>query len=119
KEWVAARELRPNDRVMLHDHRAFAGWRGRYGAAERYLMGLLVGDGCLHKDYGAVLYICDQEQIAVDNGDTPHVSGSGGIIAAAEAAIAKIGHRGDYRSFGVPDSARRRSKRSLALGRLA
>src|SRR5207248_4945302 len=65
KEWVAARDLRPNDRVMLHDHRAFAGWAGRYGAAEGYLTGLLLGDGYLHKDYGAVLYVWDEDQIAV------------------------------------------------------
>jgi ribonucleoside-diphosphate reductase alpha chain len=116
---VCARELRPNDRVVLHDHRAFAGWPGGYGAAEGYLMGLLVGDGCLHKDYGAVLYAWDEEQLAVVNGDAPPVSGSAGIISAAEAAIAKIGHRGDYRTFGAPDSAGRRTKRSLALARLA
>ena len=82
-------------------------------------MGLLLGDGNLHKDYGAVLYVWDEDQIAVANGDAPSVSGSAGIIAAAEAAIGKIGYRGGYRTFGAPDSARRRAKRSLALGRLA
>ncbi len=43
KEWTDAADLKPGDRVMLHDHRQFSGWSGLYGEKEGYLIGLLSG----------------------------------------------------------------------------
>jgi ribonucleoside-diphosphate reductase alpha chain len=44
-EWIKAGDLRVDDRVVLHDHRAAAHWPGQYGENEGYLLGLLIGDG--------------------------------------------------------------------------
>ncbi|MBI2883264.1 MAG: ribonucleoside reductase class II, partial [Candidatus Methylomirabilis oxyfera] len=46
-EWTEAGQLRPGDRVLLHDHRELTGWGGAYTEGEGYLVGLLVGDGTL------------------------------------------------------------------------
>jgi ribonucleoside-diphosphate reductase alpha chain len=44
-EWVAAEELQPGDKVMLHDHRAIESWDGVGTFNEGWLLGSLVGDG--------------------------------------------------------------------------
>ncbi len=66
-EWVPASAPRAGDRVVLHDHTAFAGWTGTYGADEGYLMGLLVGDGVLKGDR-AVLSVWDPDLRRESNG---------------------------------------------------
>lgn len=44
-EWVAAEDLQPGDRLMLHDHRVLEGWEGAGTFDEGWLLGSLVGDG--------------------------------------------------------------------------
>jgi ribonucleoside-diphosphate reductase alpha chain len=44
-EWVAAEDLQPGDRVMLHDHRVLESWEGAGTFDEGWLLGSLVGDG--------------------------------------------------------------------------
>ncbi len=51
-EWVAAEDLRPGDRVMLHDHRGLQPWDGSGTRQEGWLLGVLVGDGSLSEYQG-------------------------------------------------------------------
>ncbi len=44
-EWVAAEDLQPGDRLMLHDHRVLERWEGAGTFDEGWLLGSLVGDG--------------------------------------------------------------------------
>jgi ribonucleoside-diphosphate reductase alpha chain len=44
-EWVAAEDLQPGDRLMLHDHRVLESWEGAGTFDEGWLLGSLVGDG--------------------------------------------------------------------------
>ncbi len=46
-EWVAAADLRPGDRLMIHDHREITPWEGSGTAQEGWLLGMLIGDGSL------------------------------------------------------------------------
>lgn len=54
--WVCADTLRPGEQIALHDHRALAGWDGKYCEAEGYLTGLLLGLGRI-EDGAAVLAV--------------------------------------------------------------
>jgi ribonucleoside-diphosphate reductase alpha chain len=44
-EWIAAEDLKPGDRLMLHDHRLISAWDGGGTFDEGWLLGSLVGDG--------------------------------------------------------------------------
>ncbi|MGB3615234.1 MAG: ribonucleoside-triphosphate reductase, adenosylcobalamin-dependent, partial [Elainellaceae cyanobacterium] len=46
-EWVEAGELQPGDRVLIHNHRGIQPWQGDGSEAEGWLLGNLIGDGCL------------------------------------------------------------------------
>ncbi len=50
KVWTRAEDLKPGDKILLHDHREFSGWAGLYGEEEGYFTGLLSGDGTLKPD---------------------------------------------------------------------
>jgi len=91
-EWVAAGDLRPGDRIVLHDHRSAPRWDGSHGEAEGYLLGLLVGDGTLKQDK-AVLSVWKPAQVA--NGSTDRV-GVDGVMEAALAAARTLPHRADF-----------------------
>lgn len=45
-QWVEAGKLQPGDRVLIHNHRDISPWDGRGTAAEGWLLGSLLGDGC-------------------------------------------------------------------------
>ncbi|HCJ51636.1 MAG TPA: ribonucleoside-diphosphate reductase, adenosylcobalamin-dependent, partial [Gallionella sp.] len=66
-EWVKAGELKPNDQIVLHDHRARQGWSGVHSEDEGYLIGLLIGDGTLKNDK-AVLSVWDVAALKIANG---------------------------------------------------
>ncbi len=98
-EWTAAGRLQPGDEIVLHDHRANAGWEGEHTEAEGYLMGLLIGDGCLKNDK-AVLSAWAPELRAVSGGDpAPAVHSATGLMRAAEAAAMTLPHRADFRGW--------------------
>lgn len=45
-EWVETRDLKPGDRVLIHNHRGLQHWDGVGTANEGWLLGSLIGDGC-------------------------------------------------------------------------
>ncbi len=113
-EWVAAGELRPGDELVLHDHRASAGWEGAHTEAEGYLIGLLIGDGTLNIDK-AVLSVWAPELRAVSAGHAlPEPHGASGIMRAAEAAARSLPHRSDFAGWQRVVAGRGECRMSLA-----
>ena len=96
--WVHAGELQPGDELMLHDHRALAGWEGARTQQEGYLIGLLIGDGTLKQDK-AVLSVWAPELKAVGNGEALLPRGVRGIMQAAETAARSLPHRADFKGW--------------------
>jgi ribonucleoside-diphosphate reductase alpha chain len=92
-EWCAARDLRPDDQVLLNDHRAGSQWHGAHTHEEGYLIGLLLGDGVLSDDK-AVLSVWEMAAAANDRAESP--SGVQGIMAAALRAAMLLPHRADF-----------------------
>ncbi|MEB3292630.1 MAG: ribonucleoside-triphosphate reductase, adenosylcobalamin-dependent [Synechococcales bacterium] len=45
-EWVETQDLQPGDRVLIHNHRGLQPWSGVGTAAEGWLLGNLIGEGC-------------------------------------------------------------------------
>jgi ribonucleoside-diphosphate reductase alpha chain len=105
-EWVKAGELRPDDLIVLHDHRAVQAWEGAHNEAEGYLIGLLIGDGTLKNDK-AVLSVWDTAALRTANGgDVTPSAGSLGILHAAEQAAFSLPHRSDFRGWQKPVDGR-------------
>ena len=96
--WVHAGDLRPGDEIVLHNHRAAAGWEGAHTEAEGYLMGLLIGDGTLKHDK-AVLSVWAPELRAVGGGAPVAMHSASGIMRAAERAALTLPHRADFRGW--------------------
>jgi len=103
-EWVAASQLRPGDEIVLVDHRAAPGWEGAHTHEEGYLIGLLIGDGCLKADK-AVLSAWAPE-LRVVSGGAPAVHSASGLMKAAEAAAMTLPHRSDFRGWQRPVAGR-------------
>jgi ribonucleoside-diphosphate reductase alpha chain len=119
-EWTAAAQLQPGDEIVLHDHRAFAGWGGTGTQEEGYLLGLLIGDGTLKADK-AVISVWAPELRAVGQGTVAFATtGADGIMQAATAAAATLPHRADFRGFQRPVAGRGEARlASAALRKLA
>ncbi len=60
-EWVECEKLQPGDRVILHDHRDLIPWDGNGTFAEGWLLGSLIGDGCLSRQKAMVRYWGDHK----------------------------------------------------------
>jgi ribonucleoside-diphosphate reductase alpha chain len=97
-EWIHAGDLRPGERIVLHDHRGLAAWPGTHSEGEGYLLGLLVGDGTLKTDK-AVLSVWDPEARLEANGGVSVSEGTLGIMAAAETAAHALPHRSDFHGW--------------------
>jgi ribonucleoside-diphosphate reductase alpha chain len=98
-EWVKAGELRPHDKIVLHDHRALSSWDGAHTEAEGYLIGLLIGGGTLTRDK-AILSVWDAAASKVANGGGSVPSaGVAGVMRAAELAARTLLHRTDFNGW--------------------
>ncbi|CBE68239.1 Ribonucleoside-diphosphate reductase [Candidatus Methylomirabilis oxygeniifera] len=112
-EWTEAGQLRPGDRVLLHDHRELTGWGGAYTEGEGYLVGLLVGDGTLKSDK-AVLSVWCPEVVAVANGPSEiGESGTWAVMQTAWKYAESLPHRSDFRGW-LPVPGRTEFRLSLA-----
>jgi ribonucleoside-diphosphate reductase alpha chain len=119
-EWTPAAQLQPGDEVLLHDHRALAGWGGAGTHEEGYLLGLLIGDGTL-KAEKAVISVWAPELKAVGQGTVAFAAtGADGIMRAATSAASTLPHRADFKGFQRPVAGRGEARMSsAALGKLA
>lgn len=109
QEWAPAGELKPGDRVILHNHRPLAEWPGMLTENEGYLLGLLVGDGTLKTD-AAILSVWSKKQ-AVN-----YPEGRDGAIAVMNHAVEctqTLRHRSDFTGWV---SVKGRSEYRLKLG---
>ncbi|MBM4235177.1 MAG: ribonucleoside reductase class II [Firmicutes bacterium] len=84
-EWVKTENLKPGDKLVLHNHRRFNRWEGLYGENEGYLIGLLIGDGTLKTDKAILSAWPDQ--------------GSSGMMEAAFSAAKSMPHRTDFKGW--------------------
>ena len=109
--WVAVGDLRPGDRIVLHDHGCGTTWAGAHTEAEGYLIGLLIGDDTLNADK-AVLSAWPG-QLAVNGGfERPGIVG---VMDAALAAARTLPHPADFHGWiAVPG----RGEYRLALAAL-
>ncbi len=120
-EWVKAGELRSDDQIVLHDHRAMSKWNGAHNEDEGYLIGLLIGDGTLKNDK-AVLSVWDTVALKVANardiyqGDMLPSAGVAGVMHAAEQAARSLPHRADFNGWQKPVAGR--GEYRLATGAL-
>ncbi|OGS91647.1 MAG: ribonucleoside-diphosphate reductase, adenosylcobalamin-dependent [Gallionellales bacterium GWA2_60_18] len=115
-EWINAGELRADDLIVLHDHRAMRQWAGARTEAEGYLIGLLIGDGTLKNDK-AVLSVWDMAALKVANGaDMPPSAGAAAVMRAAEQAARSLPHRSDFNGWQTPIQGR--GEYRLATGAL-
>jgi ribonucleoside-diphosphate reductase alpha chain len=116
-QWCAAGDLQAGDRVLLNDHRANPQWRGAYGHAEGYLVGLLVGDGTLKQD-AAVLSVW--RPAAVANGaDASLPGGTQAVMREAETAAQALVHRADFSGWSEVAGRGEYRMKSAALRDLA
>ena len=125
-EWAPAEALRPGDEIVLHDHRALAGWEGQGTEGEGYLLGLLVGDGTLKHDQAVLSVWAPQlRRVANGPGESCEVAfelagGVQAVMAAAESAARDLGHRSDFNGWQRPVAGRgERRLASAALRDLA
>ncbi len=115
-EWVNAGELRSDDQIVLHDHRAMQSWNGAHSEDEGYLIGLLIGDGTLKTDK-AVLSVWDTAALKIANGgDMLPSAGVAGVMRAAEQAARSLPHRADFNGWQKPITGR--GEYRLATGAL-
>jgi ribonucleoside-diphosphate reductase alpha chain len=91
-EWVQVKELKPGDRILLHNHRSLPGWPGELTEGEGYLLGLLVGDGVL-KEEAAVLSVWTKEQVVHG---LPLENGASSIMELVLRYAEDLPHRSDF-----------------------
>ncbi len=116
--WAPAADLLPGDEILLHDHRALAGWDGAHTEGEGYLIGLLLGDGTIKADK-VVLSAWAPELKAVGGLPFAAPHSATGIMRAAEMAAMAMPHRADFQGWQRAVSGRGEFRlASAALGRL-
>ena len=53
-EWIETKNIKPGDRLLLHNHRYLGNWQGDFGEAEGYVAGLLLGEGPIKEDTSVI-----------------------------------------------------------------
>ena len=91
-EWVEAKELKPGDKILIHNHRSLETWPGELTEDQGYLLGLLVGDGTL-KEEAAVLSVWTSGK---ELSSMVSISGAYSVMNAALTCAYQLSHR--YRS---------------------
>jgi len=115
RQWVPAKDLRPGDRVILHDHRLAEPWGGNGRESDGYLMGLLVGDGTVKADK-AVISVWQAARAVNGPSDTGSVDS---VKMRAAAAARCLPHRADFAGWvSVPGRGEWRLS-SASITRLA
>jgi ribonucleoside-diphosphate reductase alpha chain len=89
-EWCAAADLRPDDQVLLNNHRSASNWSGGYSSEQGYLLGLLIGDGVLKSD-AAVLSVWATESVVNGSANAPHA-----LMDEALRCAMSLPHRADF-----------------------
>ncbi len=97
-EWIKAGELRAGDEILLHDHRALAGWAGAHSTSEGYLIGLLLGHGTLTRDM-VVLGAWDPGAVMQANGGFRIARGVAAMMNAAETAARTLTHPAEFHGW--------------------
>jgi ribonucleoside-diphosphate reductase alpha chain len=115
-EWTPAGDLRPGDKVLLHDHRVNSEWGGDQTFDEGYLVGLLIGDGTLKADL-AVLSVWDVAA-AVNGGAAPGAAAQS-IMNAVSAAATSVARRSVPPSWSLIEARREHCFHSVGLRDLA
>ncbi|MBM3356270.1 MAG: ribonucleoside-diphosphate reductase, adenosylcobalamin-dependent [Betaproteobacteria bacterium] len=116
-EWAAASDLKAGDRILLHDHRALAGWPGAHTEAEGYLLGMLIGDGSLKEDK-AVLAVWDAQARQQANGEWVFSPGVASMMQSAERAARTLHHQRDFRGWQGVVAGGRTTELRLSLAAL-
>ncbi len=111
EEWVSADQLQVGDKLILNNHRTFEGWPGRFGKAEGYLLGLLVGDGVLKNDKAVISTWTPRQTV---NGQ-PITAGAAGVMQMAEIYARSLPHRSDFEGWRVVSG---RDEHRLCLGHI-
>lgn len=104
-EWIKLEDLKPGDKLVLHDHRHFDGWQGLYGENEGYLMGLLIGDRTLKMDKALLSAWPDHYNC--------------GMMEAAYKAAVAMHHRADFRGWWKVSGRNEYRMSSASIKRIA
>lgn len=84
--WVEAKDLVSGDQIVLGNNEHTT-WGDPTSAEVGYLLGLLLGDGCIHPVAGATLSVWDAD------------SGSEEVRNRAQGILASLPHRSDWQGF--------------------
>ena len=107
-EWVAAKDLKQEDKIVLNNHLSLNTWNGKGTEEEGYLLGLLIGDGWIN-DSKAVVSVWE----------TNVPNGTMGVMLAAEDAAFTLPHREDFIGFQKRTSCNSNRMSSKAIFDLA
>lgn len=92
-EWREAKDLRPQDQIVLNDHRPNPQWPGRYNLEDGYLIGLLIGDGTLKADQ-AILSVWAMAKTGSDTLVTPNA-----LMDEVLRCLKNRPHRSDFKGW--------------------
>jgi len=105
-DWVPVSELVPGDTIVLNRHREVSKWDGLLSESEGYLLGMLVGDGCIAEE-GAYLAVWGVGQ------------GSVSIMDTVMGYVQSLPHRQDFKGWRKVKGRDEYTLRMMGLKKLA